>query len=84
MGYAAKKAAKVMAVLLGLLFILLQFLAYKNVITLHWDVVGEAANQALDSGVPQSAGQRFMAILTHNLPFGGAFAVGFWLGFKKG
>lgn len=83
-GYAAKKAAKLAAVVMGLLFILVQFLAYKNVITLHWDAIGTAANHALDSGIPQSAAQRFLNILTHNLPFGGSFLVGFMLGFKKG
>ncbi len=83
-GYATKKAAKFLAVVLGLLFILLQFLAYKHIITLHWDAIGEAANEALQSELPRTAFDKFMAILTHNLPFGGSFVVGFWIGFKRG
>ena len=83
-GYAAKKIAKVTAVLIGIVFILLQFLAYKHFVAINWDAVGHAARGITDSGAPNSLWAGFWRILTHNLPFGGAFAVGFWVGFKKG
>ena len=82
-GYAAKKIAKLAALVLGLLFILLQYLAYKGWVDIQWGEVGKAAAPHLAHG-GKSAGMSVWKVLTHNIPFGGAFAAGFWLGFKKG
>ncbi len=79
-GYTLKKVAKVIAIFLGISFISLQFLAYKNIITVDWNKVQNAVDQKY---IEQSA-TSFMSILTYNLPFAGTFVVGFWLGFKKG
>ena len=79
-GYTLKKVAKVLALVLGITFISLQYLAYKNVITVDWSKVQNAVDQ---QHLEQSA-QGFMSVLTYNLPFAGTFLVGFWLGFRKG
>ena len=83
-GYAAKKMARTAAILIGVIFILLQYLAYKNLVAINWDAVEHAARGVTESGAPHSAWAGFWRILTHNLPFGGAFVIGFWIGFKKG
>ncbi len=82
-GYAAKKVTKWVAVAIGLIFILLQLLAYNNFININWGEIGEAAKPALAEGGRSALGG-IWRVLTHNLPFGAAFAAGFWLGFKKG
>lgn len=81
-GYAAKKLAKATAVLLGVLFILLQLLAYYHFVEIRWGQIGEAAKEL--AGPSGSVASTFWKIVSHNLPFGGAFVVGFWIGFKKG
>lgn len=79
-GYTLKKVAKVVAIFLGITFISLQYLAYKNIITVDWTKVQNAVDQ---KHLEESA-QSLMSMLTYNLPFAGTFVVGFWLGFKKG
>lgn len=83
-GYAAKKIAKLTAIFLGILFILLQLLAYHHLVEIRWGEVGDAARGLTDSGAPDSLLSSFMKVLTHNIPFGASFGVGFWIGFKKG
>jgi uncharacterized membrane protein (Fun14 family) len=82
-GYAAKKVTKWVAIALGLIFILLQLLAYKGFIAINWGEIGSAAQPHLVEG-GRSTLSAIWRVLTHNLPFGAAFAGGFWLGFKKG
>ncbi len=79
-GYTLKKVAKVVAIILGIAFISLQYLAYKELITIDWDKIKGSVNE---QQLEQSA-QGLMSILTYNLPFAGSFLVGFWIGFKKG
>lgn len=82
-GYAFKKLTKVAAIILGVLFITLQLLAYKHFVSIHWGEIGHAAAPHLASG-GKSAAATIWQVLTHNLPFGASFAGGFWLGFRKG
>jgi uncharacterized membrane protein (Fun14 family) len=83
-GYVAKKLTKLLAIALGLTFILVQVLAYNGLITVHWSVVQNTAEGmwADPSGV--TLGDRAWAILVANLPFGGGFVAGFLIGFKLG
>lgn len=83
-GYAAKKIAKTAALLLGLLFIILQVLAYNGFITINWGEVQNTAEQAWTSPQGQTMADRAWHILTANLPFGGGFVAGFAIGFKFG
>ncbi len=79
-GYTLKKVAKIFALILGVTFISLQYLAYKNIITVDWNKV----QNAVDKQHLEQSAQGFMSIITYNLPFAGTFLIGFWLGFKKG
>jgi uncharacterized membrane protein (Fun14 family) len=83
-GYAAKKVTKVVAVVLGLLFILLQVLAYNDLITVNWSGVQHTAQQMWTDPHGVTLADRLWGILTANLPFGGGFVTGFALGFKLG
>jgi uncharacterized membrane protein (Fun14 family) len=82
-GFAFKKVTKIVAVLLGVVFILLQYLAYKHFVAINWGEIGSAAAPHLADGGKSVAGGVWK-VLTHSLPFGGAFTAGFLLGFKKG
>lgn len=79
-GYTLKKFAKMVALLIGTVMIVLQMLAYRQYLTIHWEKI--------ESAVPpeglQSAWVSLMSVVTYNFPFAGAFAVGFYLGFSKG
>jgi uncharacterized membrane protein (Fun14 family) len=83
-GYAAKKAAKVVAIALGGLFILLQFLVYKGFISVDWGAVQSTAEALWSDGGGRTLADHAWEILTANLPFGGGFVGGFALGFKLG
>jgi uncharacterized membrane protein (Fun14 family) len=83
-GYAAKKITKLVAVVLGLLFILLQVLVYNDLITVNWSGVQHTAQQVWTDPHGVTLADRLWGILTANLPFGGGFVTGFALGFKLG
>lgn len=83
-GYAAKKATKLLAILLGVLFILVQLLAYYGYITVNWAAVQAGAEAIWTSQDGRTLADRLWDILTANLPFGGGFVAGFALGFKLG
>ena len=83
-GYAAKKVTKAVAVLLGLLFILLQVLVYNELISVNWTAVQHTAEHVWTDPRGTTLADRAWAILTANLPFGGGFVTGFALGFKLG
>lgn len=83
-GYAAKKTAKVVAVLLGLLFFALQILAYEGWITIHWEEVERSADEFWRHAQQQGLWERLWNVLTGNLPFSGAFTAGFLIGFRLG
>lgn len=82
-GYAAKKLTKMLALLLGLLFIALQLLAYYGFVHVDWVAVQTTAEKAIN-GDAASTGQRLWEVLAANLPWGGGFAAGFVIGFKLG
>ena len=79
-GYAAKKALKIIAVILGIGILGLLYLANTGVISINYDKLREAT-----SGLSGSTGI-FTGInqLLVNLPFAGSFVVGIGLGWKYG
>ena len=83
-GYAAKKIAKLTAILLGVLFILIQVLAYNGFITVNWGAVEHSAQGVWATPEGQTLADRAWQIISANLPFGAAFVTGFALGFKLG
>ncbi|NLO06790.1 MAG: hypothetical protein GX131_13270 [candidate division WS1 bacterium] len=81
-GTAVKGVSRLLGCLLGIVFILMQVLAYYGIAEWHWDkisefIMGPAATAA------GSASAKLWAILTWNLPFGGGFATGFYLGMRR-
>ncbi|MBQ04314.1 hypothetical protein CL673_06355 [Candidatus Bathyarchaeota archaeon] len=80
-GFAIKKAAKIMALIIGLFFLSLQYLAYKNIITIDYGALQLYANEILGqtSGV-----QTWMTNFVVHAPFGVAFVGGFYIGLQKG
>jgi uncharacterized membrane protein (Fun14 family) len=83
-GYTAKKLTKLLALLLGCAFILLQLAVYEGFITVNWDAVQGAATHVWSDPQGATLADRLWDILTANLPFGGGFVAGFALGLKLG
>jgi len=80
-GYALKKAAKIVAVIIGLFLVALIYLVSKGIITVDYGKFEDAISSAL-GGAGTAAG--WLAPLIAHLPFAGAFGLGFFLGFKMG
>jgi len=80
-GWALKKAAKLLAIILGVAFLGLQYLAYKGVIAIDYSALTTWANELLGqtSGV-----QSLLTDFIVHAPFGAAFIGGFYLGLQKG
>ncbi len=83
-GYASKKVAKLTALLLGVVFIILQLLAYNGYISIDWGAVETSAQHAWVNPQGVTMADRLWAMLSANLPFGAAFGAGFVIGFKLG
>lgn len=83
-GYTAKKLTKFVALALGLLFVALQALVYMRLISVDWEAVQRTTHQVWQDPQGVTLAERAFAILRANLPFGGAFAAGFAVGFKLG
>jgi uncharacterized membrane protein (Fun14 family) len=79
-GYALKKIAKVLAVILGLSFLALQYLAYKGIIVINYEALQEWVLRLL--GMTEGTQSVVVDALSH-IPFGASFAFGLYLGFKK-
>ena len=80
-GYAAKKTAKIVAVLLGITFLGLQYLAYEDIIAIDYLALQNFANEL----VGQAAGtQSILTDLIVHAPFGASFVGGVYLGLQKG
>ena len=79
-GFTLKKFAKLAALIVGISFITIQYLAFHKFITVDWDKIKAAVpNEQI-----QKTWLDAMSMLTLNLPFAGSFLAGFWLGFRKG
>ncbi len=83
-GYTAKKATKLAALVLGAIFIVLQLLVYFGVIEVRWEMLQTTAESVWQDPQGVTLADRAWDILSANLPFGGGFAAGFAVGFKVG
>jgi|SRR5262245_23177239 len=89
-GYAIKKAIKIMLVIIGLFFAALAYLNYQGIIAINWDKLGATATGAttgLGNATGQVAGvsdQIAPTLLNFGIPLTGSFAAAFVLGFMKG
>ncbi|MDH5200686.1 MAG: hypothetical protein OEW93_07355 [Candidatus Bathyarchaeota archaeon] len=80
-GWALKKAAKMLAIILGVAFLGLQYLAYKGVIAIDYSALTTWANELLGQA---SGVQSLLTDFIVHAPFGAAFIGGFYLGLQKG
>lgn len=83
-GYTAKKATKLAALILGAIFIVLQLLVYFGVVEVRWEIVQTTAETVWQDAEGVTLADRAWDMLTANLPFGAGFAAGFAIGFKLG
>lgn len=83
-GYALKKVGKLLAVAVGLLFVVVQLLAYQGFLTVNWGEVEARVDPLLQTDSLGSAWESLLAILTHNLVFAGAFVPGLLVGLRRG
>ena len=83
-GYTSKKLTKLAALLLGLIFLVIQTLVYLKFVSVDWDAVQQTAEHMWRDPHGVTLAARAWEIVSANLPFGGGFVAGFALGFKVG
>jgi uncharacterized membrane protein (Fun14 family) len=85
-GFAAKKVAKLIAIIVGLELALFKFLETRGILDVNWAAIGGAAQNATQAGSGAAAGQppSWIVSLLSALPVSAGFATGFFVGFKKG
>jgi len=83
-GYALKKVGKLLAVALGLLFVVVQVLASQGFLTVHWGEVQARVDPWFETESLDGAWQSLLRVLTHNVTFAGAFVPGLIVGLRRG
>ena len=84
-GFAAKKVAKIVAVLVGLELALFKFLETRGILNVDWGAItGTATNATEAAGGAASQPPTWMVSLLSALPLSAGFTGGFLLGFRKG
>jgi uncharacterized membrane protein (Fun14 family) len=89
-GFAVKKAIKIMMLIIGLFFASLAYLNYQGIVSINWDKLGATATGAstgLGNTTGQIAGisdQVTPTLINFGIPLTGSFAAAFVLGFMKG
>jgi uncharacterized membrane protein (Fun14 family) len=81
-GFAVNRIARIFAFVLGVIFIAVQFFAFKGWITVDWNAIAHSTNFVNEEAFTSNF-KSLLAMLTNNLPFGGSFLAGFFLGIKK-
>ncbi|UBV43979.1 hypothetical protein LAJ19_03350 [Deinococcus taeanensis] len=80
-GVALRHIGRIALILLGVLFITLQLLAYFDLISVNWLRVQALTEPWLRQG-SEAGGAWLSRVLTANLPFAGAFTAGLLLGLR--
>ena len=80
-GYAIKKVAKLIVVLIGIFLLALIYLSSQGILAVNYDKLSSAVSGWL--GGAGEAVSWLTPIIAH-LPFAGSFMVGFFFGFKLG
>lgn len=83
-GYALKKVGKLLAVVVGLLFVVVQLLASQGFLTVHWGEVQARVDPWFEAESLDSAWSSLVRILTYNVTFAGAFVPGLVVGLRRG
>jgi len=80
-GYSMKKVAKLTAIIIGLAFLGLQYLAYKGIISINYNALKSWASSLIGQA---SSAQGWIIDIFANMPYAAAFTGGFLFGLKKG
>jgi len=83
-GFAIKKLLKLLAILVGLIFVFSQFLAWKGFIDIHYDRLYAIAQQMFQQAGVVITEFNVPAFITANVPLAGSFVAGFGVGFRMG
>lgn len=83
-GYALKKVGKFVALALGLVFIVIQLLAWSGFVSVNWVMVQNQVDPLLTADSLERSWQGLLALLTYNIPFAAAFVPAFILGIRRG
>lgn len=83
-GYALKKVGKLVAVAVGLVFVVVQVLAWQGFLTVNWGEVQARVDPMLEVSSLESTWRTLVGVLTYNLVFAGAFVPGLILGLRRG
>lgn len=83
-GYALKKVGKLLAIALGLLFVVLQVLAYYGFVAIDWARVQSSVDPLLTAQSVGGAWHTVIAILTYNVAFAAAFVPALVVGLRRG
>jgi len=82
-GLAIKSVGRLIGCALGIVFILMQLLAFYGFAEWHWEAIGNViAGPGVDT--VHTATGALWKVLTYNLPFTGGFATGFYLALRRG
>ena len=83
-GYAVKKVGKFVAIVVGLLFVVIQTLAYFGFLTVNWGEVQGRVDPLLEADSLNSFWRGFVSLLTYNITFAAAFVPALVVGLKRG
>ena len=85
-GFAAKKVAKIIAVLVGIELALFKFLETRGILQVDWDAITGTATNATEAagGAAGSQPPSWLTSLLLTLPVSAGFTGGFLLGFRQG
>jgi uncharacterized membrane protein (Fun14 family) len=78
---ATRAVAKILVVLFAVVFVAVQFLAYKGILTVDWPKFGTWVN---DLVLNMSGEHGLGAMVRHKIPAAGSLGVGYYLGLKRG
>ncbi|MFC6755792.1 MULTISPECIES: FUN14 domain-containing protein [Haloarcula] len=82
-GFAAKKVAKLIAVIVGLELALFKFLETRGILEVNWQAIGGAAKNTTSTATA-SQPPGWLTSLLSALPVSAGFSGGFLVGFKQG
>lgn len=83
-GFALKKVGKLVAIVLGLIFVAVQVLAYFGFVSINWGAVQGSVDPLLTPRALNGAWRTVLAVLTYNIAFAAAFVPSFVWGLKRG
>lgn len=81
-GYLAKKVMLLLALAVGLVFVVIQLLVVSQFLQVNWQGIATAFHRLCQQ--VQGGPKGIWPLLVYNFPYAGSFAVGFTFGFKKG